>query len=225
MSKKEEKKHDELENVEHALTASEAFIEKYQKQLLMAVAAVVLVVLAVLAVKNFYLEPLEIEAQNEMAKAQTYFATDSFNIALNGNGNDVIGFKEIASEYSLTASGNLATAYAGISYYKLGQYDNAIKFLSQFDGEDSYFSTSVVGLIGDAYVELGQTEKGISYFEKAAGAKNKVLSPVYLKKAGIAYESLKKTEKALESYSKIKDEYPRSQEAADIEKYIARVQK
>ena len=48
MSKKEEKKHDELENVAHALTASEAFIEKYQKQLLMAVAAVVLAVLAVI---------------------------------------------------------------------------------------------------------------------------------------------------------------------------------
>ena len=191
----------------------------------MAVGAVVLIVLAVLAVKNFYLEPLEIDAQNEMAKAQSYFATDSFHIALNGNNNDVIGFKEIASDYSLTASGNLAKAYAGICYFKLGQYDNAIKSLSQFDSDDSYFSTSIVGLIGDAYVELGKAEKGIDYFEKAAAAKNKVLSPIYLKKAGIAYESLNKAEKALQSYNKLKDEYPRSQEAADIEKYIARVQK
>ncbi|MBN2766986.1 MAG: tetratricopeptide repeat protein [Paludibacteraceae bacterium] len=225
MSKKEEKKHDELENVEHALSTSEAFIEKYQKQLLMAVGAVVLVVLAVLAVKNFYLEPLETEAQNEMAKAQSVFATDSFNLALNGNNNDIIGFKEIASEYGLTASGNLATAYAGICYYKLGQYDNAIKSLSQFDGDDSYFNTSVIGLIGDSHVELGQTEKGIGYFEKAAAAKNNVLSPIYLKKAGIAYESLQKNDKALSFYTQIKDDYPRSQEAADIEKYIARVQK
>ena len=189
----------------------------------MAVAAVVLVVLAVLAVKNFYLEPLEIDAQNEMAKAQTYFATDSFNIALNGNGNDVIGFKEIASEYSLTASGNLATAYAGISYYKLGQYDNAIKYLSQFDGEDSYFTTSVVGLIGDAYVELGKTEKGISYFEKAAKqASNEVISPTYLKKAGIAYESLKQYGDTVKAYTTIKEKYFNSMEASDIDKYITR---
>jgi len=48
MSKKEEKKHDELVNVEHALTSTEAFIEKYQKQILMGVGAIVLVVLIVL---------------------------------------------------------------------------------------------------------------------------------------------------------------------------------
>jgi hypothetical protein len=37
-----DKKHDELENIEHALSTSEAFIEKYQKQILIAVAAIVL---------------------------------------------------------------------------------------------------------------------------------------------------------------------------------------
>lgn len=225
MSKKEDKKHDELENVEHALSTSEAFIEKYQKQILIAVGSVVLIVLAVLAIRNYYLEPLEIEAELEISKSQEYFSVDSFKVALEGDGKEVMGFKEIASEYGLTASGNLATAYAGICYYKLGQYDNAIKFLSQFDGEDEYFSTAVIGLIGDSYVELGQTEKGISYFEKAADAKNDVLSPVYIKKAGIAYETLKDTEKALKLYTSIKDNYPRSTEAADIEKYIARVQK
>ena len=31
MAKKEEKEHHELENVQHALTSTEAFIEKYQK--------------------------------------------------------------------------------------------------------------------------------------------------------------------------------------------------
>lgn len=218
-------KHEEFENVENALSASEAFIEKYQKQLLMAVGAVVLVVLIVLAVKNFYLQPLEVKAQNEIAKAQVSFATDSFNVALNGNGNDVIGFKEIASKYSITNSGNLASAYAGICFYKLGQYDNAIKYLSQYDGDDNYFNTSIIGLIGDSYVELNKIDKAISYFEKAAGQKNTILSPIYLKKAGVAYESLNKADKALNAYNKIKEDYPRSQEAADIDKYIARVSK
>lgn len=225
MSKKDEKKHDELVNVEHALTSTEAFIEKYQKQILIGVGAIVLVVLIALSFRNFYMEPRERAAENEMYKAQAVFAKDSFRLALDGSGSDLIGFKEIVSDYGITSSGKLAAAYAGICYYKLGQYDNAIKNLSQFDGDDTYFTTSVIGLIGDSYVELGETSKAISYFEKAADKDNSILSPIYLKKAGLVYESLNQPEKAEKVYSKIKDSYPKSPEAADIDKYIARVQK
>lgn len=224
MSTKKENKIDELENVESVLSTSEAFIEKYQKQIIFAVATVVLVVLAVIAFRNFYIQPRETEAENQMSKAQAFFAVDSFKIALEGN-KDFTGFKDIASDFSITRSGTLAAAYAGICYYKLGQYDNAIKFLSQYEGKDNYFSTSVVGLIGDAYVEKGETSKAVDYFEKAADRKNEILSPVYLKKAGVVYESLNKPEKALKAYTQIKEDYSKSTEAADIEKYIARIQK
>ena len=87
-SKKE--KTDELESVEHVLSTSEAFIEKYQKQILFAVAVVVLLVLAVIAFRNFYIQPREIEAENEMGKAQSMFAVDSFKVALEGDGNNII---------------------------------------------------------------------------------------------------------------------------------------
>ncbi|MBP6611391.1 MAG: tetratricopeptide repeat protein [Paludibacter sp.] len=224
MSNTAQNKQDELQQVEQVLSRSEAFIEKYQKQLLLTVAVAVLLVLAVLAFKNFYLGPQEREAENEMAKAQAAFAVDSFKVALNGKA-DIIGFEEIVSEYSMTPSGNLAAAYAGICYYKLGQYENAVKYLSKYDGDDNYFTTSVIGLIGDAYVEMGKKEDAVDYFVKAADKKNEVLSSVYLKKAGIAYEALTQPEKALELYTKIKDSYPRSTEAADIDKYIARVEK
>ncbi len=225
MAKKEEKEHNELENVQHALTSTEAFIEKYQKQILTGVGAVILVILLVLSFKNFYLDKREIAAENEMVKSQAAFATDSFRIALEGKGVQSIGFKEIASEYSITPSGKLAGAYAGICYYKLGQYENAIKYLSQFSSNDNYFSVSVVGLTGDCYVNLNENEKAISYFEKAADKDNAVLSPVYLKKVGLIYESLSQPEKAEKAYTQIKEKYPKSSEASDIDKYIARVQK
>jgi len=207
------------------LTSTEVFIEKHQKQIIYGVGAVILIVLLALSFRNFYLEPREVAAQNEMYKAQSYFAKDSFRIALEGSGSESIGFKEIVSDYGITASGKLAAAYAGICYYKLGQYDNAIKFLSQFDGDDTYFGVSVIGLTGDSYVEMGETEKAISYFEKAADKDNAVMSPVYLKKAGVVYESLNQPEKAEKEYIKIKDNYPKSPEASDIDKYLARVQK
>lgn len=225
MSKKEVKTHNELEVVEHALTASEAFIEKNQKKILTGVGVVVLIVLGALSFHNFYLKPREVAAQNEMYKSQLFFAADSFRVALQGDGTQTIGFKEVASQYSITASGNLASAYAGICYYKLGQYENAIEYLSKFSGKDNYFTASVQGLTGDCYVELNQTDKAISYFEKAADYNNDILSPVYLKKAALVYESLNQPEKAEKNYTTIKEKYPKSPEAMDIDKYLARVQK
>ncbi len=225
MAKKEEKTQDELANVEHVLTTTEAFIEKYQKQILTGVGAIILVVLLIMSFKNFYLDKREIAAQTEMSKAQAAFATDSFRVALEGKGVQSIGFKEIVSEYGITASGKLAAAYAGICYYKLGQYENAIKYLSQFSAKDSYFSVSVIGLTGDCYVNLNENSKALSYFEKAADKDNVVLSPIYLKKAGLIYETLNQPEKAEKVYLKIKEKYPKSTEASDIDKFIARVQK
>lgn len=225
MSKKENKKHDEFENVEHALTSSEAFIEKYQKQILIGVGVVVLVVLAILAVRNFYVAPRETTAENEIYKAQAYFASNSYDIALNGDGYEALGFKDIVSDYGMTTSGNLAAAYAGICYYKLGDYQNAIKYLNQFDGKDAYLSASVIGLTGDCYVEMGDVSKAISHFEKVGSLKNKVMSPLYLKKAGLAYELLEQYAKAEKCYKEIKDSYPQSSEAQDIDKYIGRMQR
>jgi tetratricopeptide (TPR) repeat protein len=217
------KKKDEFASVEQALSTSEAFIEKYQKQILIAVCAIVAIVLLALAARNFYFKPREVAAENEMYRAQVHFANGAFEQALNGDNFETIGFRAIATGFRMTSSGNLANAYAGISYYRLGDYENAIKFLSKFRGKDSYFSASVVGLIGDSYVQLGETQKAIGFFEKAANMKNDVMSPIYLKKAGLAYESLGQLDRAARSFQAIKDSYPRSQEAVDIEKYIARV--
>lgn len=225
MAKKEVSTPTELETVQQALNTSEQFIEKHQKQIFIGLGIVLAIVLAVLAFRNYYFKPRVEAAENAIYKAQQYFAIDSFKVALEGDGSaDMIGFREIASEYSITPSGKLATAYAGICSYKLGKYQDAIKFLTQYDGDDDYFKTSVVGLTGDAYAEMGETDKAFSFYKKAADSKTE-LAPVYLKKAGVLYETKGKPEEALKMYQEVKDKYPTSMQAGDIDKYIARVQK
>ncbi len=214
---------EELEGVGEILSKSEQFIEKNQKSILITVGVIVLIVLGVMAFRNFYQKPREVAAEDAMYMAQEYFAVDSFKVALDGNGADVMGFKEIASQYSMTKSGNLAKAYTGISLYKLGEYQEAVKYLTQYDGKNSYFKSSVVGLIGDCYAELGDKSKAQSYYKKVIADKNE-LSPIYLKKSGILFESEDKKADAEKAYQQIKDDYPASNEAYDIDKYIARVQ-
>lgn len=224
MSKKVQKNADEFENVEQVLTSSEAFIEKYHKQILYGLGAIALVVIAVLAIGNFYVTPRQNAAANEMYASQAYFAVDSFKVALEGDGFESIGFEEISSKYSMTSSGNLAKAYAGICYYNLQDYEKAIDFLTKYDGDDEYFSVTVIGLIGDAYAELEQLDNAVKFFNKAADAKNQVLTPFYLKKAAVLLESDGKKEEALKNFLKIKNEYPMSTEAQEVDKYIARLQ-
>ena len=72
-------------------------------------------------------------------------------------------------------------------------------------------------------MNLGDSDKAISFYEKAAkNSNNKFTTPIYLKKAALAHESNGDYNDALEHYEKIKAEYGETREAADIDKYITR---
>lgn len=211
------------EEIEVAISRTEAFIEKYQKQLIYGVLALVLIVSGVLLFNRFYLAPQEVEAQDQLAKAERYFAIDSFKVALNGDGVDCIGFNRVIENYGMTKSANAAYAYAGISSFKLGEYQKAIDLLSKFEGNGDVNMTPVInGLIGDAYVELNNTDKALDYFAKAYDTENAVFAPVFLKKAAMVYESKGDYAKAIELYQTIKNNYFKSSEAQDVDKYIER---
>ena len=209
--------------VEELVTRSELFIEQNSKKIIFGIIAVAVLVAAILGYKYGYATPQQKKAEAAMFRAELYFDRDSFALALNGDGLNVEGFNAIIDQYGSTDAGNLAKAYAGICYFKLGDNDSALDMLKSFSASDKMLSPTIVGLIGDCYVNMGNTEEGISYFEKAASqADNDIISPVYLKKAGVAYESLKQYDKAVKAYTTIKEKYFASVEASDIDKYIAR---
>lgn len=214
--------HKEIE-VEEIVSRSEKFIENHSKKLLYGILAVAIIIGAVLAIQYGYLAPREGKAQTALFKGEQYFAQDNFELALNGNGLDYLGLESVIDQYGSTKAGNLAKAYAGICYFKAGNNEQAIKHLKSFKASDKMISPAIIGLIGDCYVNMGDTKEGISYFQKAAkAANNNVISPVYLKKAGIAYESLNQYNDAVKSYTEIKEKYASSAEASTIDRYITR---
>ncbi len=215
---------DPFEGVEETLSRTEQYIEENQKSLTIIVAAIILIVGGYLAYKNFYVAPMEKRAQAEMFMAERYFEKDSFNLALNGDGN-YEGFLTIIDNYGATKTANLASYYAGISYLKLGQYDEAISYLSDFSSSDELIWPLAITGIGDAHMELGDTDAAIKHYKKAATTnKNDFTTPVFLMKLAFAYEQSGDVSKALETYQNIKDDFPKSNEASQVEKYIARLQ-
>ncbi len=226
MSKKSNSsaEHD-MSNVGEILSKSEQFIDKYQKQLIFGISAIILVVVVVLAVKHLYLAPKERDAEAAIYKGEQYLANNQWDLALNGDSVSYDGFLAIIDDYGFTKTANLANAYAGICYYHKGEFEKALGYLKNFSSDDKMVSPVITGLVGDCYVDMGKVKDGIVYFIKAASkANDNMISPIFLKKAGIAYESLGEYKKATEAYTSIKDKYPVSQEASDIEKYIDRAE-
>ena len=216
-------KEKETVEVEELVSKSELFIENNSKKIMLGILALAVIVGAFFGYRHGYLIPLQKKASVALFKGEQYFAKDSFQLALNGNGADYEGFEAIIDQYGNTKPGNLAKAYAGICYAKLGQYDQALENLKSFDASDDMISPAIIGLIGDCYVNMDNAKEGVTYFEKAANAAdNEVISPIYLKKAGIAYESMQQYNDAVKVYTQIKEKYFNSIEAADIDKYIAR---
>ena len=217
MAKQTDKTDKQFAQIEETLSRTEQYIEDNQKSLVVIVGGIIVIIALYLSFTNFYLEPLEEEAHADMYMAEMYFEKDSFNLALNGDG-QFLGFLDIADEYSLTNAGNLANYYAGLCYLHTEQYEDAIEYLSNFSSDDIILSTLALGCIGDAYLELEENSKALKYYEKAAeNNDNEFTTPRYLMKQANILEMNEEFEDALEIYNQIKEDYSKSQIAQDID--------
>jgi tetratricopeptide (TPR) repeat protein len=213
---------DTMANVEQTLSRTEQYLEENYKTLLIGLGIIVAIV-ALIWLGKVFLSKRSNEAQAQIYQAEKYLEIDSLRLALNGDGN-YLGFLDIAKSYKLTKAGNLANYGAGICYLHLGEYRSAIEFLNKYSKKDKVIGSLAIGATGDAYVELGDLEKGAAEYIKAANfAGNAFNTPIFLMKAGEIYELTSKYSDALKVYERIEKEYPSSTEGSAIEKYIARV--
>ncbi len=219
---KRPKQQDGIEGVESALSRTEQFIEDNQKAIMRVVTVLLILVAVILGSRRFYFMPRQKEALSQMFMAEKYFEMDSFNLALYGDGN-YLGFIDIIDEYRMTKQANLAKYYAGISCLKLGEYQDAIEYLSDFKLKDKMVAPVALGALGDAYVELGESEQGIEYYMKAANYnENDFTTPMFLRKAAVVHEALDNYARAEELYSMIEEEFPDYAGQENIAKYRTR---
>lgn len=209
--------------VEETLTKNEAFILKYQKQIVGALIALVVIVAACILYHNFVAVPNAQKANTALAKGQEYFAAQQYEQALNGDSTGFIGFAKIASEFGGDAA-NLANLYAGLCYANLDKWQEAVNYIEKFDQkDDQMISPAALGALGNAYAHINQLDKAVSTLKKAAEkADNISLSPTFLIQAGEILESQGKKSEALQLYQTIKDKYVNSMQYQTIDAYIER---
>lgn len=215
--------------LDESASKTEAWVAKNQNYILGIIGVVAVAVLGYLAFVQFVEKPREANAANEMYYPQQYFdqalsnttAKDSlYNLSLNG-AEGKYGFLDIIDEYSGTKAANLANYSAGMAYLNMQKYQEAISHLEKFSSDDDILGALAKGGLGDAFMQLGQPEDALEFYDKAiAHSNNDYTAPKFLYKAGVSALDLNQNEKALRYFQRIKDEYASSDEARTIDAFI-----
>jgi tetratricopeptide (TPR) repeat protein len=210
---------------EEIVVRAKGFWEKNSKTILIASTAVILLVGGYLGYKYFVQMPAEEKAQEEIFSAEQYFRNDSLALALNGNATSS-GFLKVIKKYGSTKTGNIARLYAGECYLHLGDYNNAVKYLKDFNANGAkQVEAKAEGLLGDAYSELKKTDDAVSHYRKAGTLfpEDQAISSEYLFRAALLLEMNGKTKEAGELYQEVKDKFPRTEKGFIVDKYLARL--
>jgi tetratricopeptide (TPR) repeat protein len=219
-----------FDTLDTTASKAEEFVAKNQKVIYGVLTVAVVCIFGYMLYGKYVSEPTQAEARNEMYKSEQYFqnALDAsgtvqdslFNLALNG-GDGKYGFLEIIENYGGSKAGNLANYYAGTAYLNMQQYKDAINYLEKFESDDQMLGAIAKGAMGDAFVQLNQLDDALGYYEQAFKLKaNDFTTPKYLQKAGVVALTQEDKTKALAYFTRIKEEFPTSEEAKNVNVYI-----
>ena len=220
-NKEKNEQQDQLEIVESKIGQTEQYIEENRNKIFTVIAIIAAIILGYLAYQKYVKLPKEQKATAQMFQAENYFERDSFNLALNGDGN-YPGFIKVMSDYSGTKAANLAKYYASICYFRIQDYDKALECINGFSAKDKNLAPSSKGIAGDCWVEKGDLDKAQKCYKDAVAAAdgNAFVAPIYLNKLGKLMEKQGKYQEALAFYNTIQSSYPKSNEAKTIDRDI-----
>ena len=214
---------EKTEAVVEAVSKTDLFFKENKNLIIGVAVAAVLVAFGIFAFQKWYYQPKAREAQQQLYPAEMAFKAESWETALNGDGNN-LGIAQVIEDYG-KATPAAAWFEAGICELQLGNYESAIDYLKNYKGKDAILKARSISCMGDAYVGLEDYAKALDCFVKAAGVIDNIYAAAYLLKAGVTAEQLGKNEEALKYYKTIKEQYPQSMEGYDIDKYISRLAK
>ena len=151
------------------------------------------------------------------------YENGDYQLALDGTAT-AVGLLEIIDDYGSTPAGNIARFYAADASYRLGDYETALEFFEDYNGGDDLLGASALAGQAAIYELSADFERAADLYVRAAEAvDNSLVSPIYWMSAGLAYEKAGVFEDAETAFRTIKDTYPESEEAKDIDFYLGRV--
>jgi tetratricopeptide (TPR) repeat protein len=162
------------------------------------------------------------EANTAFANILAAYDQGVFQVAIDGVPNrNLKGFKQIVEEYGSTPVGELAKFYLANSYFALKDYDSALKYFEEYGGSNDLVAASCLAGVAAVYETKSQYKDAAEYFEKAGNKmKDALTTPEHYCNAARNYALAGDKSKALELYEKVKKDYPTSNPARDVDRFI-----
>ena len=185
---------DVIVDVDELYSKSEQFVDKNRKQLTLGLGGAAALILVVIGYSSLVVAPQNTAAEEAAFMAEHYFAKDSADLAMLGDGFNA-GFEEILSDHSGTPAAARATFELGIIHRDAARFEEAVEAFNAAGFSDDVFGPLTDANIGDCLVELGDLEGAEGHFASAAsvaasGLAAKALSPMCSYKRALVCSSL-----------------------------------
>lgn len=218
MAKKNQNARTSLEEFNESLSSIEQKVEGNKKLIYWVAGAIVVIVIIALAYIYGFRNPGIQNAKEDVSKADMELFQGQDSIALKD-------YEKVASNYSNTPA-NRANLNAAIILYQQGKYQEAVKYIEDYDPQGNIVGPASQSLRGDCYVNLKQYDKAISAFDKAISLSNNNVdyTPLFMMKKATVLREQKKFADEAAVYQTIKDKFPLFQRDfnVDIDKYLER---
>ena len=197
-----------FEDLDKRNLQSERFIERYAKQIGIALGVVLLGILGYFAYDQFVVGPKNDEATIEFLAAQKNLAQGKDDLALGGKSSANPGFLGTYQDFSGTKAGKLAAYNAASLEFKKGNYQKAYDMMDNFSSPNKILMALKFGLMADAQANLNKSDDALATFDKAISASNDDFTSYYFtRKAGLLALSAKKNDVAKKYFTSIDEKY------------------
>lgn len=201
-----------------------SWYEQNKKLVSSVVTGLVIVVILAVVIGNNIANNNE-QASLELAKVMAYYDQGNYVGAINGIPQEnVRGLNAIVNDYGSTHAGEYATFYLANAYYATQQYDKALEQYLEVSVDDEVIQSSAFAGAAACYEVKADYANAAQYFERAGQyGKSNPQAAEHLHHAAMNYAAAGNKTKAVALLQRVKKDYPTSQIARDVEKYIAQV--
>lgn len=241
--KQENKKNNPVANTKavetETLAAAKGFWDKYSRPIIYVGGSIIVLLMSYLSYKEFVVAPKELKASEQIFGAEnifdkmaaTGFNKDSVNLVINGGqleGKKITGLLTLIKQFGGTKAGNRAKFIVGASYLQIGEFDKAIKYLSDFNANGAtQIESKAYTMIGHAYAEQKKSTDALKFYKKAAEVldpKDQAFGGDALLLAATYADAIGNSKEAVDLFKQIQTKYPTSPAVSngDVDKYLAK---
>ncbi|TYP95415.1 Tetratricopeptide repeat-containing protein [Fodinibius salinus] len=221
MSKKQVKEELEHDILLDTFSKAQSFYDQNRSAIIGAAVAILLIIGGSIGY-YYYTSAQEAEAQQLMTNPTKAYLNQDYQTALTGSEQDfTVGFKQIIDNYSITDAANLARYYAAVCEFNLGNPQNALTYLENYEVPQGIMGVGPISFRGVVLTDIGNHSQAADTYVKAAEWNvNDATTPYNYLEAAKAFQKAGNNAKAKEYAQKVISEYSNSSQVADAQKVL-----